>query len=124
MTPRHSPPLTLRRARRGILVAAGVALVAGFAVVTMSGAAGIGVRLAHGRPVWLILAAGLELISALGVVAAFELVFGEWLSAWMSLRVGLAVRAATIVLPAGGLLAIGAGAAALRRRGMPRAKTG
>jgi uncharacterized membrane protein YbhN (UPF0104 family) len=99
-------------------------LVAGFAVAAVSGAAGIGVRLAHGRPVWLILAAGLELISALGFVAAFELVFGEWLSAWMSLRVGLAVRAATIVLPAGGLLAIGAGAAALRRRGMPRAKTG
>jgi uncharacterized membrane protein YbhN (UPF0104 family) len=123
MTPRHSDPLQ-RRTRRRILVLAGVALVAGFTVVAVSGAAGIGTRLAHGRPVWLILAAGLELASALGFVAAFELVFGQWLSVWMSLRAGLAVRAATILLPAGGLIAIGAGARALRRSGMPSEKTG
>jgi hypothetical protein len=73
---------------------------------------------------WLILAAALELTSALGFVAAFQLVFGEWLSASMSLRVGLVVRAATIVLPAGGLVAIGAGARVLRRSGMPSTKTG
>jgi uncharacterized membrane protein YbhN (UPF0104 family) len=42
----------------------------------------------------------------------------------MILRMGLAVRAATILLPAGGLVAIGAGARALRRGGMPDAKTG
>jgi len=105
-------------------VATVIALAAGFAVAAVSGAAGIGARLAHGRPVWLTVAAALELISALGFVAAFQLVFGEWVSGWLSLRVGLAVRAATLVLPAGGLLAIGVGARALRDRGMPRAKTG
>jgi uncharacterized membrane protein YbhN (UPF0104 family) len=105
-------------------VLAVIALVAGFAVVGASGAAGIGTRLAHGRPVWLIVAGALELISALGFVAAFQLVFGEWLSASLSLRLGLAVRAATILLPAGGLLAIGVAARALRRRGMPRGETG
>jgi uncharacterized membrane protein YbhN (UPF0104 family) len=110
--------------RRRIVVLASFALAGGFAVAVASGAAGIGARLAHGRPAWLVVAAGLELISALGFVAAFQLVFGEWLSGWMSLRVGLAVRAATIVLPAGGLLAIGVGARALHRRGMPRAKAG
>jgi uncharacterized membrane protein YbhN (UPF0104 family) len=124
MTPRHSHPLPRRPTRRRILVLAGVALVVGFAVAAVSGAAGTGMRLAHGRPVWLILAAGLELISALGFVAAFELVFGEWLSTWMSLRAGLAVRAATILLPAGGLIAIGAGARALRRSGMPSEEIG
>ena len=103
---------------------AAIMVVAGFAVAAVAGAAGIGARLSHARPVWLIVAAALELISALGFVAAFRLVFGEWLSGSLSLRVGLAVRAATILLPAGGLLAIGAGAGALRRRGMPRAKTG
>jgi uncharacterized membrane protein YbhN (UPF0104 family) len=100
------------------------ALVAGFAVAAVSGAAGIGARLADGRPAWLILAGGFELMSALGFVAAFQLVFGEWLAKRMILRVGLAVRAATILLPAGGLIAIGAGARALRRKGMPVAKTG
>jgi uncharacterized membrane protein YbhN (UPF0104 family) len=124
MTQPHRHALAGRQAKHRILMLATAALVAGFAVVAVSGAAGIGARLAHGRPLWLALAAALELTSALGFVAAFQLVFGEWLSARMSLRVGLAVRAATIVLPAGGLLAIGAGATALRRRGMPREKTG
>jgi hypothetical protein len=113
-----------RQAKRRILVLATAALVAGFAVVAVSGAAAIGARLAHGRPLWLTVAAALELISTLGFVAAFQLVFGEWLSAWKSLRAGLAVRAATIVLPAGGLLAIGAGARALRQSGMPSEETG
>jgi uncharacterized membrane protein YbhN (UPF0104 family) len=70
-----------------------------------------------------LLAAGLELISALGFVAVFQLTFAEWLPGRMSLRMGLAVLAATILVPAGGLLAIGLGARALRKSGMPRAKT-
>jgi uncharacterized membrane protein YbhN (UPF0104 family) len=101
-----------------------IVLLAVFAVVAVAGVANLGARLGEGRPAWLILAGGLELISALGFVAAFVVVFGEWLAKHTSLRVGLVVRAATIVLPAGGLLAIGAGAGALRRRGMPRAKAG
>ncbi len=124
MTPPHSHLLPGGRARRRVLVLAVVVLVAGFTLAAVSEAAGIGARVEHGRPLWLILAAALELISALGFVAAFQLVFGEWLSASMSLRVGLVVRAATIVLPAGGLVGIGAGAKALRRGGMPSAKAG
>jgi uncharacterized membrane protein YbhN (UPF0104 family) len=129
MTRRHSHPLLgrakpSRQARRCIVVMATLALVAGFAAAAVSGAADIGARLAQGRPAWLILAAGFELMSALGFVAAFQLVFGEWLAKRMILRMGLAVRAATILLPAGGLIAIGAGARVLRRRGMPGAKMG
>jgi uncharacterized membrane protein YbhN (UPF0104 family) len=129
MTRWHSHPLPgrakpARRARRCIVPLAALALVAGFAVAAVSGAAGTGARLAHGRPAWLILAGGFELVSTLGFVVAFQLVFGEWLAKRMILRVGLAVRAATILLPAGGLIAIGAGARVLRKRGMPGAKTG
>lgn len=124
MTPPHSHLLPRRRARRRVSVLAVLVLIAGFAVAAVSRAAGIAARVEHGRPLWLILAAVLELTSALGFVAAFQLVFGEWLSASMSLRVSLVVRAATIVLPAGGLVAIGAAARALRRSGMPTAKTG
>src|SRR5207237_10935446 len=61
--------------------------------------------------------------SALGVVARFQLVFGEWLPRRKSFRMGRAVCAATILAPAGGLLAIGFGAKALRKRGMPGSKT-
>jgi uncharacterized membrane protein YbhN (UPF0104 family) len=109
--------------RRRLLVLAMLALAAAGAVPAASEVAGIGPRLSEGRPAWLILAAGFELISAFGFVAAFQVVFGEWLPKRMILRMGLAVRAATILLPAGGLVAIGAGAGALRRRGMPSAKT-
>jgi uncharacterized membrane protein YbhN (UPF0104 family) len=106
-----------------MLVAAVLALVAGAAVVTVSGAADIGERLATGRPAWIVLAAAFELMSILGFATTFQLIFDDWLPKRSSLRMGLAVCAATILVPAGGLLAIGAGARALRRRGMPAAKT-
>ena len=115
---------TLRqRTRRRALVGATLALFAGAAAVSLSGVAKIGDRLATGRPAWLVLAAGFELLSVLGFATAFELVFGNWLPKRMSLRMGVTVCAATILVPAGGLLAIGAGARALRRRGMPATKT-
>jgi uncharacterized membrane protein YbhN (UPF0104 family) len=124
-------PALLRSAaklRRGpwrrVVVLAVLAFVAGAAVVAALGVANIGGRLTKGRPAWIILAVGFELVSALGFVGVFHLVFGEWLPRRMSLRLGLAVRAATILLPAGGLVGIGVGARALRARGMPGANTG
>jgi uncharacterized membrane protein YbhN (UPF0104 family) len=109
-----------RRAR--VLVV--IAILAASALASTAGVAEVGGRLAAGRPEWISVAVALEIVSALGFVAVFQLVFGEWLGGRMSLRMGLAVRAATILVPAGGLVAIGLGARALRGRGMPRAKTG
>jgi uncharacterized membrane protein YbhN (UPF0104 family) len=123
------PPLPLgsatlvHEARRRLVVLAILAVVAGAAAVSLSGTAAIGERLASGRPGWLVVAVGFELMSVLGFVAIFQLAFGEWLPGRLSLRMGLAVCAATILVPAGGLVAIGVGARALRRRGMPGAKT-
>jgi len=113
-----------RQTQRRVVVLVMLALVAVAVLAVASEAAGISSRLSEGRPAWLILAAGFELVSALGFVVAFQAVFGEWLPKRMILRTGLAVRAATILLPAGGLVAIGVGAGVLRRGGMPRAKTG
>jgi uncharacterized membrane protein YbhN (UPF0104 family) len=101
-------------------VLAVLAILAGVAIAGLADASG---RLATGRPGWIFLAAGLELVSALGFVAVFQLTFAEWLPGRMSLRMGLAVLVATMLVPAGGLVAIGLGAGALRKRGMPRAKT-
>jgi uncharacterized membrane protein YbhN (UPF0104 family) len=110
-------------ARRRLVVLAILAVVAGAAAVSLSGTAAIGERLASGRPGWLIAAVAFELMSVLGFVAVFRLAFGEWLPRRLSFRMGLAVCAATILVPAGGLIAIGVGARALRRRGMSSAKT-
>src|SRR5258708_4586665 len=125
---RPEPPLLAsaklsREARRRVMLAALIALVVGAVVVSLSGAGAIGNRLARSRPAWIILAAAFELMSVLGFATAFQLVFGEWLPKHSRLRMGLAVCAATILVPAGGLLAIAAGARTLRGRGMPAAKT-
>jgi len=105
------------------LVLAVLAVGVGVGVALATGAADIGGRLASGRPAWILLAAGFELASALGFVAAFQLVFGHWVPRGTSLRTGLTVLAATILIPAGGLLAIGLGARALRGRGTSAART-
>jgi uncharacterized membrane protein YbhN (UPF0104 family) len=113
----------IRRPNRTVLLTI-LALGGGVAAVLVSGAANVGGRLARGRPVWIVLAAGLELASALGFVATFQLVFGQWLPRRMSLRAGLVMLAATILVPAGGLVAVGVGTRALRRRGIPTSATG
>jgi uncharacterized membrane protein YbhN (UPF0104 family) len=99
-------------------------LVAGAAIAAALGVAHISERLTNGRPVWIVVAIGFELVSILGFVATFQLVFAEWLPRRKSVRMGLAVGAATILAPAGGLLAIGFGARALRKGGIPGAKSG
>jgi uncharacterized membrane protein YbhN (UPF0104 family) len=114
--------LTRPAGRRALLLVL-FALIAAVALWHFSSTPAVASRLASGRPAWLAVAGGFELISVLGFVAVFQLVFGEWLPKRV-VRVGLALRAATIVLPAGGLLAIGAGARALRKNGMPPAKSG
>jgi len=100
-----------------------LALVVTAALASVSGAAKIGTRLTSGTTGVADLAAAFELMATLGFAATFQLIFGEWLPKHTSLRLGMTVCAATILVPAGGLLAIGAGARALRRRGMPPAKT-
>jgi uncharacterized membrane protein YbhN (UPF0104 family) len=106
----------------GVVLATAVA-----AAVAVAGAAGIGPRLAEGRPQWLAVAGGFELISTLGFVAALRLCFGDWLPDGKRLRIGFAARGATILLPAGGLVAIGFAAKTLGRRGasdiMARSRT-
>jgi uncharacterized membrane protein YbhN (UPF0104 family) len=116
------PAPSWRHRRRTVMLAA-PALVVGVAGIAASGVANIGQRLAAPRPAWIILAGGLELASALGFVAIFQLAFGEWLPRRTSMRTGLTVLAATILVPAGGLVAIAIGARALRSRGMSATKT-
>jgi uncharacterized membrane protein YbhN (UPF0104 family) len=113
----------IRRPSRTVLLTI-LALGAGVGAALVSGVANIGGRLGQGRPAWIVLAAGLELASALGFVATFQLVFGQWLPRRMSLRAGVVVLAATILVPAGGLVAVGVGSRALRRRGIPASTTG
>jgi uncharacterized membrane protein YbhN (UPF0104 family) len=114
--------MTPRRSRTVVLTI--LALTVGVAAAVLSGAGNIGGRLARGHPAWIVLAVVFELASALGFVATFQLVFGRWLPRRTSLRTGVVVLAATILVPAGGLIAVGVGSRALRRRGIPVTTTG
>jgi uncharacterized membrane protein YbhN (UPF0104 family) len=103
--------------RRKALILAFLTVLAGGALASGLGLAEVGRRLAGGRPLWIGLAAGLELLSVLGFVAIFGLTFGEWFPSRLNVRLGLAALAATILVPAGGLVAVGLGARALGERG-------
>ena len=121
---RLTPPKLTREARRRLVLVAAMAVGAAIVGASVVGVAGIGERLTTGRPVWVAAAVGLELVSALGFVTSFQLVFAEWLPRRMSKRVGLVVFAATILVPVGGLLAIGVTARTLRKKGTQVAKAG
>jgi uncharacterized membrane protein YbhN (UPF0104 family) len=70
-------------------------------------------RLLAGCPKWIALAVVLELVSILGFIAAFALVFGAGMTRRQSVLGALRALGASSVLPAGGLVgpAIGAGSA-------------
>ena len=70
-------------------------------------------RLLAGCPKWIALAVALELLSILGFIASFALVFGARMTRRQSVVGALRALGASTVLPAGGLFgpAIGAGSA-------------
>jgi uncharacterized membrane protein YbhN (UPF0104 family) len=114
-------PRTRRRLPGPALALAMLALAGVGVASVLSIVGGIGPRLAAGRPLWILLAVGLEALSALGFVVVFRLVLGGSLAWRASARMGLVVLAGTVLLPAGGLVAIGLGAKSLRARSRSRA---
>jgi uncharacterized membrane protein YbhN (UPF0104 family) len=72
--------------------------------------AGVPAHLIEGCAKWIALAAILELLSVLGFLVVFKLVFGGRMTWRRSLPAGLRALGASTVLPAGGLLGPAAGA--------------
>ncbi|MGI8414077.1 MAG: lysylphosphatidylglycerol synthase domain-containing protein [Solirubrobacteraceae bacterium] len=75
-------------------------------------------RLAHAQWGWVALAAGLELVSCLGYVLAFQAIFGDLPRRFAAL-VAAAEQAFGAVVPIGGAGGIAAGGWLLARRGLP-----
>src|SRR5258708_36842892 len=102
--PVRGPPLpwsatSTRHVRRRVLVGAALAVVAGAAVVSLSGAAKIGDRLATGRPAWIALAAGFGRLSGPRFSTTPSPVFGGWLPRPTSPSLGMAGGAAPSPVP-------------------------
>ncbi len=108
-----------RKLGRQLLVLS-VILLAVVAVVTLlPGLEGLRTRLAHAKPAWLALGVGLKVLSGLGYVAIFRMVFCRRMSWRVSYQIGMSEVGANALLPTGGAGGLALGAWALKRGGMP-----
>ena len=113
------PELSRRRLRTRLLVAALILAVVVAVIVLLPGLGSLRRRLSHANPDWLLVGVGLKLLSELGYVAAFRMIFCRRMSWLVSWQIGMAELAANALFPTGGAGGLALGAWALRRGGMP-----
>ncbi|MGD0387143.1 MAG: lysylphosphatidylglycerol synthase transmembrane domain-containing protein [Solirubrobacteraceae bacterium] len=113
------PELSRRRLRSRLLVAVLVLAVVVAVIVLLPGLGSLRSRLSHANPYWLLLGVALKLLSELGYVAAFRMIFCRRMSWLVSWQIGMAELAANALFPTGGAGGLALGAWALRRGGMP-----
>src|SRR5271168_2341392 len=111
--------LSRRNVRKQLLFLTGVILVVVAVVTLLPGLNGLRTRLSHANPAWLVLGAGLKVLSGLGYVAIFRMVFCRRMSWRVSYQIGMSEMGANAVLPTGGAGGLALGAWALKRGGMP-----
>jgi uncharacterized protein (TIRG00374 family) len=114
--------LNRRKVHRQLLFLMGVILVVVAVVTLLPGLDGLRARLSHANPVWLVLGAGLKVLSGLGYVAIFRMVFCRRMSWRVSYQIGMSELGANALLPTGGAGGLALGAWALKRGGMPAAE--
>jgi uncharacterized protein (TIRG00374 family) len=114
--------LSRRKARKQLLFLTGVILVVVAAVTLLPGLGVLRARLSRANPAWLVLGAGLKVLSGLGYVAIFRMVFCRRMSWRVSYQIGMSELGANALLPTGGAGGLALGAWALKRGGMPNAE--
>jgi uncharacterized protein (TIRG00374 family) len=114
--------LSRRKVRKQLLFLTGVVLAVVSVVTLLPGLEGLRTRLSHADPVWLVLGAGLKVLSGLGYVAIFRMVFCRRMSWRVSYQIGMSELGANALLPTGGAGGLALGAWALQRGGMPIAE--
>ncbi len=114
--------LSRRKVRKQLLFLTGVVLVVVAVVTLLPGLDGLRARLSHANPVWLVFGAGLKVLSGLGYVAIFRMVFCRRMSWRVSYQIGMSEMGANALLPTGGAGGLALGAWALKRGGMPTAE--
>ena len=92
------------------------------AVTLLPGLETLRTRLSHAKPAWLLLGVALKILSGLGYVAVFRMVFCRRMSWRVSYQIGMSELGANALFPTGGAGGLALGAWALRRGGMPAAE--
>jgi uncharacterized protein (TIRG00374 family) len=111
--------LSGRRLRSRLLFGAGLVLVVIAIVTLLPGLDGLRTRLSRAQPGWLLLGVGLKVLSGLGYVAVFRMVFCRRMTWRVSFQIGMSELGANALFPTGGAGGLALGAWALRRGGMP-----
>jgi uncharacterized protein (TIRG00374 family) len=114
--------LSRRRLRTRLLLLGALVLAVVALVTLLPGLESLRSRLAHARPGWLLVGAALKLLSGLGYVAAFRMVFCRRMSWRVSYQVGMSELGANALFPTGGAGGLALGAWALKRGGMAGAE--
>jgi uncharacterized protein (TIRG00374 family) len=114
--------LSRRKLRTRLLLLVGLGLVVVAVVTLLPGLEGLRERLSHAKPGWLLLGVGLKVLSGLGYVAVFRMVFCRRMSWSVSYQIGMSELGANALFPTGGAGGLALGAWALKRGGMPGAE--
>jgi hypothetical protein len=91
--------LSRRKVRKQLLFLTGVVLVVVAVVTLLPSLDGLRTQLSHANPVWLMLGAGLKVLSGLGYVAIFRMVFCRRMSWRVSYQIGMSEMGANALLP-------------------------
>jgi len=110
--------LSRRRLRSRLLLGLGLVAVIAVIVTLLPGLGELRSRLSHARPEWLVLGVGLKVLSGLGYIAVFRMIFCRRMRWRVSYQIGMAELGANALFPTGGAGGLALGAWALRRGGM------
>ena len=108
--------------RTRLLLLAALILAVVAIVTLLPGLEGLRTRLSHAKPGWLAIGVGLKVLSGLGYVAVFRMVFCRRMSWRVSYQVGMSELGANALFPTGGAGGLALGAWALKRGGMSAAE--
>ena len=111
--------LSRRRLRTRLALLTGLILLVVALVTLVPGLEGLRARLSRATPGWLALGCGLKVLSGLGYVAVFRMVFCRRMSWRVSYQIGMSELGANALFPTGGAGGLALGAWALKRGGMP-----
>ena len=110
--------LSKRRLRSRLLIAGGLVLAVIAVVTLLPGLEGLRTHLAKADPAWLALGVVLKVLSGMGYVVVFRMVFCRRMSWSVATQIGMSELGANALFPTGGAGGLALGAWALRRGGM------
>jgi uncharacterized protein (TIRG00374 family) len=110
--------LSRRRVRSRLLFVLVLVAVVVAAIVLLPGLGELRKRLEHADTGWLLVGVGLKVLSGLGYIAVFRMVFCRSMSWRVSGQIGVSELGANAVFPTGGAGGLALGAWALKRGGM------